>query len=206
MPGAGWRVSVPSPNLCAWSGRVCVFAGDLQAGPAGKQGDLGSGLGYQVGRGSMLAPGEMCKCGVPARQMHECCLFAGSTKMHQPASRGPVGWVRGTRSGQGYRGDRGAVPVHEGSVAMCVLVNIESVVCVPAQVTSCLCQPKRRRKGRGCLCLCFMGVLHVGAVDSSASSLAVCVTGCVSVLCLRVCISGMRAQLRYTFHRQAEKW
>ena len=36
------------------------------------------------------------------------------------------------------------------SVTVRVLVNLESVVCVPALVTSCLYQPKRRR-GRGCL-------------------------------------------------------
>ena len=100
----------------------------------------------------MLAPGEVHKFGVPAGQMCECFLFAWSSKMDQPARRGPVGWVRRTRSGQGYRGDRGAVPVHKGSVTMPVLVNLESVVCMVALVTSCLCQPKRRR-GHGCLCV-----------------------------------------------------
>ena len=64
---------------------------------------------------------------------------------------------------------RGAVPVLEGSANVHVLVNLESVVCA-ALVTFCLCQPKRRR-GRGCLSLCLVGVLYV----------AICVSGRVSV-------------------------
>ena len=67
-----------------------------------------------------------------------------------------------------------------------VLVNPESVVCVPALVTSCVCQPQRRR--HGLLCLCVMWVLYVAAFDSRALAVAVCVTGHVSVLC--VCLSG----------------
>ena len=100
--------------------------------------------------------------------------------MHQPASRGPVGWVRGPGSRQGYRGDRGAVPVLRGSMNMRVLVNGESVVSVPALVTSCLCQPKTSR-GRG-----WLFVFYASPVDSNASSVAVCVTGPVSVLCVGV--------------------
>ena len=73
-----------------------------------------------------------------------------------------------------------------GPVNVCELVNTESVVRVPALVTSCLCQPQRRR-GRGWLCLGMMWVLCVGAGDGSALSVAVSLIGRLSVLC--VCVS-----------------
>lgn len=77
---------------------------------------------------------------------------------------------------------------------MCVLVNLESVKCVPALATFCLCQPKKRR-GLGALCLNFVRVLRVGAVEGSTLSVAGCVTRCVSVLC--VCATGVYAGLSY---------
>ena len=96
-------------------------------------------------------------CGVPVGLVCECCVCAASTELDQWVSRGPVGWVRGPGCGQGCRVNKGAVPVLRGStnVRVCVLVNLKSVVSVPALVTSCLCQPKKRRR-LGCLCLCFM--------------------------------------------------
>ena len=102
------------------------------------------------------------------------------------ASRRAMGQVRGLGCGQACRVDRAAVPVLGGSAKVHVRVNPESVVCVPSLVTSCPCQPQRGR-GYGCLCLCFMGVLYVGAADSSALAVAVCVTVCFSV-CLCVCV------------------
>lgn len=45
----------------------------------------------------------------------------------------------------------------------------ESVTCAPVSVTSCVCQPQRRR-GRGSLCLPLKSVLYVGAVEGSALS------------------------------------
>jgi len=51
--------------------------------------------------------------------------------------------------------DRGAVPVLEESANVCVLLNLEIVMCAPALVTSCLYQPKSRRRP-GSQFLCFM--------------------------------------------------
>ena len=166
---------------CAWDVRVYSPA-NFKLDQLVTRGGLRSGLGYEVGRGFVLAPGEMHECAVPAGQMCECCMFAGCTKMEQSASRGPMGWVRGSGSRQGYRGDRGAVPVLRGSMNMRVLVNGESVVSVPALVTSCLCQPKT---SRGCG---WLFVFYASPVDSNASSVAVCVTGPVSVLCVGVSV------------------
>lgn len=104
----------------------------------------------------------------------------------------------------GVLGSRGAVPVLR-VVNVCELVNPESVVCVPALMTSCLCQPQRRR-GHCRLCLGVMWVLCVGAGDRSALSVAVCLTGHLSVLCVCVCVSGKHAHLRYWLNLQTEKW
>lgn len=61
VAAGGASVCIFLKTSCAWRGGcvvcVCVFTGNLQAGPAGKQGNLRSGLGYQVGRGSVLVFG-----------------------------------------------------------------------------------------------------------------------------------------------------
>jgi len=89
--------------------------------------------------------------------------------------------------------DRGAVLVLRGSVNVRVPVNLESVACVPAPVTFSLC-PLKRRMRLGHLCLCFMGVLYVGAVAGSTLSdslrdwLSQCPSRvCVHILCM--CLS-----------------
>lgn len=45
-----------------------------------------------------------CKCGVPMRQVYECCFSAVTTKLDQPASWGPIGWVTGPGIGAGVSG------------------------------------------------------------------------------------------------------
>lgn len=52
-----------------------------------------------------------------------------------------------------------------------------------ALVTFSLCQPKA-------VCSCVWCVLHVGGAQSSALSVAVCMTGHVHVLCISVCVCG----------------
>lgn len=44
-----------------------------------------------------------------------------------------------------------------------------------------------------------MRVFNIGAAEGSTLSVAACVTGCVtvSVVCVRISLSGMRAQLRH---------
>lgn len=92
-----------------------------------------------------------------------------------------------------------------------VLVNLESSLCVPAVVSSCLCQTKRRR-GLGCLCLCFMQVLYAGAVGDSTLSVATHASGRVSVLlvcpCVSVClsVSGTHAELHCWLNLQTGVW
>lgn len=84
-------------------------------------------------------------------------------------------------SRQGYRADRGAVNVH-------VLVHPESLVCVPALATFCVCQPKQR-KGGDCLWSCPRQVLRGGTVEGSASPVAVRVSDRVRVPCVSVRVS-----------------
>ena len=185
--------SASSPNLvCTRCARA--LTSKLQAGPAGDQRGLGSGLGSQAGAGSVPAPGETRKCGAPVEQTCECCLFAGSTEMDQSASGGPVGWVRGPGSGQGYVGGRRGL---RGSMNTRVLVNVERAVGVPAPVTSCLCQPKRR-SGRGCLCASSESCTWVLLMQHLiCGSLRDWQCRCPPRVCLSVCTSGTRAQLRY---------
>lgn len=60
--------------------------------------------------------------------------------------------------------------------------------CEPRECHVCACSsdllslPAPVRRGLGCLCLCVTCVLCVGAVASSALSVVVCATGCISVL------------------------
>lgn len=63
---------------------------------------------------------------------------------------------------------------------MHVLVNPGDVTCVPALVTSSLCQPQRSR-GYACLCSCVMRFLYVLSVTVS-------VAGHVKILCRSVCV------------------
>ena len=126
---------------CAWDVRVYSPANFKLDQPA-RRGSLGLGWGIKGDKG----PGH------PRGPASVGCLrdervSAGCSQQASRWTRGPVGWVRGPGSRQGYRGDRGAVPVLRGSMNMRVLVNVDSVVCVPALVTSCLCQPKT---SRGC--------------------------------------------------------
>lgn len=75
-----------------------------------------------------------------------------------------------------------------------MLVDLVIVMCLPALVTSCLCQLKRRRAVGWLACVLFLGV---GAVEGSTLSVTACVPSCVSVLCVCVCISGTHEQLCY---------
>lgn len=93
--------------------------------------------------------------------------------------------------------DRGAVMVLSRSVNVCVLMNLESVVCVLSLVNFNPYQLKGR-KGIWCLQLCSMSVLYGGTVEGSTLSVAVCVASlllCLSVhvlacvcLCLCLCL------------------
>ena len=89
-------------------------------------------------------------------------------------------WGRGAGRGTGnLRASERTLRARSAGVY--VLVNPERAMCVPAAVTCCLCQPQGRRR-LGCLCLCVPGVLCVGAAESGALSVVVCVTGCIRVL------------------------
>ena len=64
----------------------------------------------------------------------------------------------------------------------------------------------KRRKGLSCLQLCSMSVLHMGAVESSALSVAVCAASCVHVMCVSVHACVICAQLCCWLNLQTRKW
>lgn len=76
-------------------------------------------------------------------------LHAWCIKLDQLVSGGSMGWVRKAKIWAGVW-DRQSGPTN-----MYALVNPGDVTCVPALVTSSLCQPQRSR-GYTCLCSCVM--------------------------------------------------
>lgn len=77
----------------------------------------------------------------------------------------------------GAGGDRGTVLILRGPETMCVLVNLESAVCVPAPVASCPFKPQRR----GCLLELVIYLGPVGGCCSRKSHVcgSVCYQPCV---------------------------
>ena len=191
--------SSPDPRCM---GYACAFTSNLQAGPAGDKQGLRSGLGFQAGRGYVLAPGETCRCGASAEEMSEFCWFAESTTMEQPTSRGPVGRVRGTRCGQGCQGDREAARVRRGSMTLCVALNTESVTCVSAL-------PSHKEEGA------WLSVVSVSPVCKSRCQQCLicgrlCVWPCQCPLpaCVSVCASLgslLSFATRYTCKRKSSR-
>lgn len=92
----------------------------------------------------MLASGETCECWMSVGQVCECCMLATE---HQARPVGGVGGPVKQVMGPGIQAeattDRGSVPVLRRAANMSVLVNPESVVCVPALVNICLYYLKR---------------------------------------------------------------
>lgn len=146
-------------------------------------------------------------CGAP-----ECCMSAMSIQLHQPENAWNEGWIKGGQIQSGVEGSRGAVLVIGEYVAVCVLVNLKSVVCVLCH-TSCLCQAKRR-KGCGCPGLCLVCVLCVAAIESClwlpvhpASSVSpVCVWDMCSTLLLVEPVSGKAAAASEPGQRAQVPW
>jgi len=60
--------------------------------------------------------------------------------------------------------------------------------------------------GGGWLYLCVIWVLSVGDAEGSILSVALCVTSCVNVLDVSVCVSQICAQLHYLLNLQRGKW
>lgn len=92
--------------------------------------------------------------------MWEMCLFSVSTEVDQLVNRKPQKCIRNSKVTEGS-GGRGAMMV----LLKAVGVNMVNFMCLPAPVSSCLCQMKRMR-GVSCLCLCLMSVLCIGAVET----------------------------------------
>jgi len=109
-----------------------------------RAGGSGSGQGYQEGRGSMLVFEVMHECGVPVGRVCACSMWAASTQLDQPVSRGPARWVRGDRIRAGVlgrkRGCAGAWGIRE---CACACEPGECGVCA-ATATFCLRQPRNK--------------------------------------------------------------
>lgn len=81
----------------------------------------------------------------------------------------------------------------EGKGAVRVLRDPWMCVCLWTwRVWRCVCcaSDLQPLPAQGCLLLCLVWVLHVGGAQSSALSVAVCMTGHVHVLCISVCVCG----------------
>lgn len=96
-------------SVCAFprlgAGRGCLYM-CWQAPSWTRQwvGDLKSGQGCQVGRGSVLVFRGISECGEPVEWMCVCFTSAVSTQLDQTESWGPVGDLRsGQRCGVGRR-------------------------------------------------------------------------------------------------------
>ena len=76
------------------------------------------------------------------------------------------------------------MPILWGSVNVRACDSREWYVCA---LTSDRQSSPKRRKGLSCLQLCSMSALHMGAVESSALSMAICAASCVHVVCVAVC-------------------
>lgn len=89
----------------------------------------------------MLVCGETCECWVPGGQVCECCMFANQPEGRGTHEAGKGAWDpgRGTRQTEG-------LCQYSRPANMCVLVNLESVVCVPALANICLYQLKRSKE------------------------------------------------------------
>lgn len=99
----------------------------------------------------------------------------------------------------GAGGDRGTVLVLRGPETMCVLVNLESAVCVPAPVASCPFKPQRR----GCL---LELVIYLGPVGGCCSRKShVCGSVCYQP-CVFLFTSGICAQHYYWLNLLRGKW
>ena len=62
--------------------------------------------------------------------MCECCVFVASTELDQLESKEPVGWVRGAGIWAGVPNRQSVCAGTQGSVNVCVLVNLESSLLV----------------------------------------------------------------------------
>lgn len=104
------------------------------------------------------------------------------------------------RLGLGYRQRcwmyKRTVPVLKGSLNLCVLVNLQSPLCVPSLVNLHLYQLKK-----SCLCLCVTWVLCVGAIEGSPW-LGQPVWPVISVSCLCLCLWDMCSALLPDEHKK----
>lgn len=85
-------------------------------------------------------------CGMLVQQECESvCHFAASPELEQLANQGPKAWVRGSGVPAGASNGQKCHAVLRESVTVCVLVRLDTDVCMPTQKTFCLCQPRGRR-------------------------------------------------------------
>lgn len=111
-------------SLISWQtlSWTCQWAGDI---------------GSSDRQGCILSSMATCECGVPVRCVSGICLQQAPSWTSLEIGTPETGKEAGIWAGV----------LDE----MCMCLGIRGVLCVPALVTFCLCQPKRRR-GRGCLC------------------------------------------------------
>lgn len=161
MPAAGGKCLYLPRNGCAWGASVCSPTNFKLDQPLSK-GALG--LGYQAGRGSVpLCLGALVNMGC---LWDECVGVCSEPQAGATGEWETCGAGMGLGCRQGCWVGRRVVLVLEGSANARVLMNPESVMCVPALATFSLCQPKRGELG----CLYFTGALPVGAVEGSILS------------------------------------
>lgn len=134
VPGAGGRVSASSPNrVCVGCG--CVFTSKRQAWTSRWVGAPGSGRKVRAGFGGTTSGG--CPWDICASA---ACLQRAPSWTSWRAGDPRGGQSPGVRAE--VRGDREAVLVLGGPVAVRLLMSPEAAEGVLAQVTSCLCQPR----------------------------------------------------------------
>lgn len=136
------------------------------------------------------------------------CLLV-STKLDYSMNGRFVGQPRRLRTWAGVLDGQSICTTALESTDEWCCAHRECQVC--AFTSDLLSLPVKKEGALGWLCLYFMQVLYVSAVEGSASFVEVYVTGCVSVLCVCVsvfmctCVSGTSAQLCYWLNMQTGK-
>lgn len=161
MPAAGGECLYLPQNGCAWGVSVCSPTNFKLDQPVSK-GALG--LGYQAGRGSvLLCLGAL----VNMRCLWDEC--GGVCSEPQAGAAGEwetCGAGMGLGCRQGCWVGSGVVLVLEGSVNARVLMNPESVMCVPALVTLASASPRG-----GNLAVCILHEPYLWVLLKAASYL-----------------------------------
>lgn len=133
----------------------------------------------------MLVPGGTHQRGVPVGRACECSLFTVSTELDQPASRGPVGWVRGPGSGQGSRVAEGLCWCSGSRLCLSACRSDRLSVLAPEEegtwLWALVCDGG---PVRGC---CWRQCLGCGRLCDRLRLCVLCVTGCVRVCLWDTC-------------------